>query len=48
MNFLTFIECMYPIGSFYIDQVLLREKRFKRNNQICLCKKELLEKLRCQ
>ena len=32
MDFLTFKERMYPMGCFNINQVLLWEKDFDRNN----------------
>ena len=32
MDFLTFRERMYPMGCFNINQVLLWEKDFDRNN----------------
>ena len=48
MDFLTFRERMYPMGCFNINQVLLWEKDFDRNNLTRWCKKGLLEKLRNQ
>ena len=48
MNFLTFRERMYPIGCFNINQVLLWEKDFDRNNLTRWCRKGLLVKLRNQ
>lgn len=32
MDFLTFKERMYPMGCFNVNQVLLWEKDFDRNN----------------
>ena len=46
MNFLTFRERMYPIGCFNINQVLLWEKDFDRNNLPRCFRKGLLVKLR--
>ena len=46
MDFLTFKERMFPIGCFHINQVLLWEKDFDRNNLTRWCKKGLLVKLR--
>ena len=48
MNFLTFRERMYPMGCFHINQVLLWEKDFDRNNLTRWCGKGLLVKLRNQ
>ena len=48
MDFLTFRERMYPMGCFNINQVLLWEKDFDRNNLTRWCQKGLLEKLRNQ
>lgn len=48
MDFLTFRERMYPMGCFNINQVLLWENDFDRNNLTRWCKKGLLEKLRNQ
>ncbi|MBQ9475666.1 MAG: hypothetical protein IJU69_05380 [Bacteroidales bacterium] len=48
MDFLTFKARMYPIGCFNINQVLLWEKDFDRNNLTRWCKKGLLVKLRNQ
>ena len=48
MNFLTFKERMYPMGCFNINQVLLWEKDFDRNNLTRWCGKGLLVKLRNQ
>ena len=48
MDFLTFRERMYPMGCFNINQVLLWEKDFDRNNLTRWCNKGLLEKLRNQ
>lgn len=46
MDFLTFRTHMYPHGCFNINQVLLWEKDFDRNNLTRWCKKGLLVKLR--
>ena len=46
MDFLTFRERMYPLGCFNVNQVLLWEKNFDRNNLTRWCKKGLLVKLR--
>ena len=48
MDFLTFRERMYPMGCFNINQVLLWEKDFDRNNLTRWCCKGLLVKLRNQ
>ena len=48
MDFITFRERMYPMGCFNINQVLLWEKDFDRNNLTRWCKKGLLTKLRNQ
>ena len=48
MDFLTFRERMYPMGCFNINQVLLWEKDFDRNNLTRWCRKGLLMKLRNQ
>lgn len=48
MTFLTFRERMYPMGCFNINQVLLWEKNFDRNNLTRWCRKGLLVKLRNQ
>ena len=48
MDYLTFRERMYPMGCFNINQVLLWEKTFDRNNLTRWCKKGLLLKLRNQ
>ena len=48
MDFLTFKERMYPMGCFNINQVLLWEKDFDRNNLTRWCRRGLLEKLRNQ
>ena len=48
MDFLTFKERMYPMGCFNINQVLLWEKDFDRNNLTRWCGKGLLIKLRNQ
>ncbi len=48
MDFLTFRERMYPMGCFNINQVLLWEKDFDRNNLTRWCRRGLLVKLRNQ
>ena len=48
MDYLTFKERMYPQGCFNINQVLLWEKDFDRNNLTRWCRKGLLVKLRNQ
>ena len=48
MDFLTFRDRMYPMGCFNINQVLLWEKDFDRNNLTRWCRKRLLLKLRNQ
>ena len=48
MDFLTFKERMYPMGCFHINQVLLWEDDFDRNNLTRWCRKGLLTKLRNQ
>ena len=48
MDFLTFRDRMYPMGCFNINQVLLWEKDFDRNNLTRWCRKGLLMKLRNQ
>ena len=48
MDFLTFRTRMYPMGCFNINQVLLWEKDFDRNNLTRWCRKGLLLKLRNQ
>jgi predicted transcriptional regulator of viral defense system len=48
MDFLTFKERMYPMGCFNINQVLLWEKDFDRNNLTRWCRRGLLVKLRNQ
>jgi len=48
MDFLTFRERMYPMGCFNINQVLIWEKDFDRNNLTRWCRKGLLTKLRNQ
>lgn len=48
MDFLTFRERMYPMGCFNINQALLWEKDFDRNNLTRWCRKGLLVKLRNQ
>ena len=45
MDFLTFRERMYPMGCFNINQVLLWEKNFDRNNLTRWCQRGLLVKL---
>ena len=46
MDFLTFRERLFPSGCFHINQVLLWEKDFDRNNLTRWCRKGLLLKLR--
>lgn len=46
MDFLTFRERLFPMGCFNINQVLLWEKDFDRNNLTRWCHKGLLVKLR--
>ena len=46
MDYLHFREKMYPLGCFNINQVLLWEQSFDRNNLTRWCKKGLLVKLR--
>ena len=46
MNFLTFRERMYPMGCFNVNQILLWEENFDRNNLTRWCRKGLLVKLR--
>lgn len=48
MDYLTFKERMYPLGCFNINQVLLWEKNFDRNNLTRWCRKGFLVKLRNQ
>ena len=48
MDFLTFKERLYPMGCFNINQVLLWEKDFDRNNLTRWCRRGLLVKLRNQ
>ena len=48
MDFLTFRKRMYPLGCFNINQVLLWEKDFDRNNLTRWCRRGLLVKLRNQ
>ena len=48
MDYLTFRERMLPMGCFHINQVLLWEKNFDRNNLTRWCRKGLLVKLRNQ
>ena len=48
MDFLTFKKRMYPMGCFNINQVLLWEDDFDRNNLTRWCRKGLLVKLRNQ
>ena len=48
MDFLTFKERMYPMGCFNINQVLLWENDFDRNNLTRWCRRGLLVKLRNQ
>ena len=46
MDFLTFRERIFPMGCFNINQVLLWEKDFDRNNLTRWCRKGLLLKLK--
>ena len=46
MDFLTFRNHLYPHGCFNINQVLLWEKDFDRNNLTRWCRRGLLVKLR--
>ena len=46
MDFLTFKNRLYSLGCFSINQVLLWEKDFDRNNLTRWCRKGLLLKLR--
>lgn len=46
MDFLKFKKLMYPMGCFHINQVLLWEQDFDRNNLTRWCKNGLLVKLR--
>ena len=46
MDFLSFREKMFPMGCFNINQVLLWEKDFDRNNLTRWCRKGLIVKLR--
>ena len=46
MDFLTFRNHLYPQGCFNINQILLWEKDFDRNNLTRWCHKGLLVKLR--
>jgi len=46
MDFLTFREHLYPLGCFNINQVLLWQKDFDRNNLTRWCRRGLLVKLR--
>lgn len=46
MDFLTFRELMYPMGCFNINQVLLFDAHFDRNNLTRWCHKGRLVKLR--
>ena len=48
MDFITFREHLYPLGCFNVNQVLLWEKGFDRNNLTRWCRKGLLVKLRNQ
>ena len=48
MDFLTFRERMYPMGCFHINQVLLWEKDYDRNNLTRWCRKGRLLKVRNQ
>ena len=46
MDFLTFRNHLFRLGCFNINQVLLWEKDFDRNNLTRWCKKGLLVKLK--
>ena len=46
MDYLKFRERMYPMGCFNINQILIWEKDFDRNNLTRWCRKGLLMKLR--
>ena len=48
MDYQTFRERMFPMGCFHINQVLLWEKDFDRNNVTRWCRKGWLVKLRNQ
>ena len=48
LDYLTFRDRMYPMGCFNINQVLLWENDFDRNNLTRWCRKGLLLKLRNQ
>ncbi len=48
MDFITFREHLYPLGCFNVNQVLLWENGFDRNNLTRWCRKGLLVKLRNQ
>ena len=48
MNFMTFKERMHPFGCFSINQVMLWDADFNRNNLTRWCGKGLLIKLRNQ
>lgn len=48
MDFLTFKKRMYPMGCFNINQVLLWENDFDRNNLTRWCRRGRLVKLRNQ
>ena len=48
MNYLLFKERMYPMGCFNINQVLLWEENFDRDNLTRWCRRGLLVKLRNQ
>lgn len=46
MDFLTFLERMFPMVCFNINQVLLWEKDYDRNNLTRWCRMGPLVKLR--
>lgn len=48
MDFMTFKERMHPLGCFNINQILLWEADFNRNNLTRWCRKGFLIKLRNQ
>lgn len=48
MDFFAFRERMYPMGCFNVNQVLLWERDFDRNNLTRWCRRGLLTKLRNQ
>lgn len=46
MDYLTFREKMFEFGCFNVNQVLIHEKNFDRNNLTRWCRKGLIVKLR--